>query len=838
MEISGPRLVGDWEVGAHVGSGSFAIVWRGRHRLTGQDAAIKEINLSRLNAKLRSSLESEVTILRRIKHANIVRLLDVIETRSRLYLVMEFCAGGDLSQFLRHGRVLPEATARHFLRQLAAGLREMWAHHLVHRDLKPQNLLLSRSSPEADLRIADFGFARNLQPQGLAETLCGSPLYMAPEILGSHKYDAKADLWSVGAILFEMVGGRPPFTGANQLQLLRSIQRAPARLPEGAAAALSAPCRALIAALLRPNPVERISFEEFFRHPFLRADFASTPPYVLHSGIAGRGPQPMPRSRSAAGFGQQVVGFDGPGLTAPGTNAAAVHAAVPLGALSHALRSRASLDAAREGAVVAARGAPAPRDAAPPGGAVPPSPPVLPGWAAAGSAPVRTGLGHVPLVPGPGRRTESPAPQEVRRSVARHPLAPEPTSDVQSGASSQTSEEGFVLVSALPSPERARRGARSGEGDVALGLEPVSVRPREAEPGDPSLVPQRAEARPPPSDEDGRETPSGPDSDNDASSDSLSGHAFAGRASPGAGPPGDDPGWTTWRGPGPARRLWRQVAGLLCALARDAEGGRSAAGAAAFDPGAALSLHLAALQLLDAAAGGGQVEDEAELGGDGPSHPPRPRSPRSPDSHLDGLPCTSLGTEIRAALEGAGRAAAALEGAGRAAAALEGAGRAAAAPEGAAAAPRDPSSHGASALSPDGMPETGPSPALPDPWAALFAGALAWAREGAVRELVGGGGGGGGELYARALHSLSFLALADVEGGEGAPHAPRLADLQPPVALERGDRARVLRYRSAVLARLIACGGGAGSGETPSSKSTAPWAEAAPARDPLAGARP
>ncbi|RMZ53892.1 hypothetical protein APUTEX25_005574 [Auxenochlorella protothecoides] len=411
MEISGPRLVGDWEVGAHVGSGSFAIVWRGRHRLTGQDAAIKEINLSRLNAKLRSSLESEVTILRRIKHANIVRLLDVIETRSRLYLVMEFCAGGDLSQFLRHGRVLPEATARHFLRQLAAGLREMWAHHLVHRDLKPQNLLLSRSSPEADLRIADFGFARNLQPQGLAETLCGSPLYMAPEILGSHKYDAKADLWSVGAILFEMVGGRPPFTGANQLQLLRSIQRAPARLPEGAAAALSAPCRALIAALLRPNPVERISFEEFFRHPFL-------------------------------------------------------------------------------------------------------------------------------------------------------------------------------------------------------------------------------------------------------------------------------------------------------------------------------------------------------------------------------------------------------------------------------------------ALSPDGMPETGPSPALPDPWAALFAGALAWAREGAVRELVGGGGGGGGELYARALHSLSFLALADVEGGEGAPHAPRLADLQPPVALERGDRARVLRYRSAVLARLIACGGGAGSGETPSSKSTAPWAEAAPARDPLAGARP
>lgn len=79
MDISGPRLIGDWEMGGHIGSGSFAIVWRGRHRLTGQDAAIKEIDLSRLNSKLRSSLESEVAILRGIHHPNIVALLDVIE---------------------------------------------------------------------------------------------------------------------------------------------------------------------------------------------------------------------------------------------------------------------------------------------------------------------------------------------------------------------------------------------------------------------------------------------------------------------------------------------------------------------------------------------------------------------------------------------------------------------------------------------------------------------------------------------------------------------------------------------------------------------------------------
>lgn len=100
-----------------------------------------------------------------------------------MFLIMEYCAGGDLSGFIRTRKRVPEATARGLLVQLAAGLRELWSHHLVHRDLKPQNLLLSEEGAGAVLKIADFGFARALQPHNLAETLCGSPLYMAPEIL-------------------------------------------------------------------------------------------------------------------------------------------------------------------------------------------------------------------------------------------------------------------------------------------------------------------------------------------------------------------------------------------------------------------------------------------------------------------------------------------------------------------------------------------------------------------------------------------------------------------------------------------------------------------------------
>ncbi|KAK9818339.1 hypothetical protein WJX72_010890 [[Myrmecia] bisecta] len=248
------KMVGEWELTQQIGSGSFAVVWKACHRATGQEVAIKEINTDKLNKKLKQSLESEVSILKQIEHKNIVQLLDVVEERSRLYLIMEYCAGGDLAGYIRRCKRVPEAAARAILQQLGSGLQELWAHHLVHRDLKPQNLLLSDASAQAVLKIADFGFARNLQPQGLAETLCGSPLYMAPEILQFHKYDAKADLWSVGTILYELVTGRPPFNGANHMQLLRNIERCEARIPDQIAAQLSDPCKHLIHNLLKRNP--------------------------------------------------------------------------------------------------------------------------------------------------------------------------------------------------------------------------------------------------------------------------------------------------------------------------------------------------------------------------------------------------------------------------------------------------------------------------------------------------------------------------------------------------------------------------------------------------------
>ncbi|CAL9083187.1 unnamed protein product [Musa acuminata var. zebrina] len=264
----GRRLVGDYIIDRQIGAGAFSTVWLARHRIQGTEVAVKEIAMSRLSEKLRRSLLSEVSILGRISHPNIIALYDFIQIPGRIYLVLELCRGGDLSLYIQsHGRV-SEATAMYFMKQLASGLQVLRANNVIHRDLKPQNLLLSTYDENATLKIADFGFARSLSPSTLADTLCGTPLYMAPEVMELKKYDGKADLWSVGVIFYQLVTGKTPFTANNQIELLQNIVNAK-QLCFPSHHNLSSDCMDLCQKLLHPNAVERLTFEEFFNHQFL-----------------------------------------------------------------------------------------------------------------------------------------------------------------------------------------------------------------------------------------------------------------------------------------------------------------------------------------------------------------------------------------------------------------------------------------------------------------------------------------------------------------------------------------------------------------------------------------
>ncbi|KAG6614193.1 ULK/ULK protein kinase [Phytophthora cinnamomi] len=292
--MAGRASIGEYVVTSKLGSGSFAVVYRGYHKTSKTPVAIKALSLHKLSGKLLTNLEMEIAIMRQIDHPNVVKLYDIKKTDKHMYLMLEYCAGGDLQQYMRRraqegggdraARLLSEDVARHFLRELAKGMQCLWQRNLIHRDLKPQNLLLVEDSPTSALKIADFGFARHLATTSMAETLCGSPLYMAPEILRFQKYDAKADLWSVGTILFEMLAGRPPYGGANHVQLLANIERQPLRFPP--TLQLSRECRHLLVALLQRKPALRLGFAEFFADPFV--DLQPLPEQVEEAEAARR----------------------------------------------------------------------------------------------------------------------------------------------------------------------------------------------------------------------------------------------------------------------------------------------------------------------------------------------------------------------------------------------------------------------------------------------------------------------------------------------------------------------------------------------------------------------
>ncbi|KAK2463328.1 hypothetical protein APHAL10511_004639 [Amanita phalloides] len=301
-EVKPYIIVGD------LGKGSFATVYKGYHEETRKHVAVKTVKRDILTAKLFDNLQSEIQILKSLSHRHITKLIDIVRAEKNIYLIMEYCAGGDLTNYIKkRGRVegleyapspeappqyyphprmggLSEVVVRSFLRQLARALKFLRNRNLIHRDIKPQNLLLNPASPEEHarghplgvpiLKVADFGFARSLPNAMMAETLCGSPLYMAPEILRYEKYDAKADLWSVGAVLYEMSVGKPPFRAMNHIELLKKIEHTKLiKFPDedpgaknGASDAPSVPddIKKLIRALLKRNPAERASFDDFF----------------------------------------------------------------------------------------------------------------------------------------------------------------------------------------------------------------------------------------------------------------------------------------------------------------------------------------------------------------------------------------------------------------------------------------------------------------------------------------------------------------------------------------------------------------------------------------------
>lgn len=173
------KTVGDYQLKEKIGKGSYADVYKGTHKVTGVKYAIKAISKDILSEpKLLAGLESEIKIMREFSHENIVGLHEYFSSEKNFYLVLELCEGGDLSKFIKKKKRLDERLAHKFLAQITSGLAFLHEKDFIHRDLKPANVLLNEFSDNATLKLADFGFARQLTVASLAQTRCGTPLYM------------------------------------------------------------------------------------------------------------------------------------------------------------------------------------------------------------------------------------------------------------------------------------------------------------------------------------------------------------------------------------------------------------------------------------------------------------------------------------------------------------------------------------------------------------------------------------------------------------------------------------------------------------------------------------
>ena len=254
-----------------IGKGSFSRVYKG-YKVGYPDklVAIKKIDYDTENERLKKEIE----VMKGIKHPNIIKLYDVCYQDDSIFLILEYCIKGDFSKFLKK-RPLKEEYAQKYLLQISSALNYLFNNNIIHRDLKPHNILVTDNN---DLKISDFGFARYFEKNTLVDTLCGSPLYMAPEIMKNKNYTVKSDLWSVGIILYEMLTGKTPFKVKTFYNLIRSIDNNEIIFPKNIL--ISDECHDLLFKLLKKDPNQRIEWEEFFTHPWLKK-FYSTESLII-----------------------------------------------------------------------------------------------------------------------------------------------------------------------------------------------------------------------------------------------------------------------------------------------------------------------------------------------------------------------------------------------------------------------------------------------------------------------------------------------------------------------------------------------------------------------------
>lgn len=259
MENTSNILMQKYELGRLLGQGTFAKVYYARSTITNQSVAVKVIDKDKVIKNGQADhIKREISVMRLIKHPNVIELFEVMATKSKIYFVMEYAKGGELFKKVAKGK-LKEEVAHKYFRQLVSAVDFCHSRGVYHRDIKPENILLDENE---NLKVSDFrlsALAESKRQDGLLHTTCGTPAYVAPEVIKRKGYDgAKADIWSCGVVLFVLLAGYFPFHDPNMMEMYRKISKAefkcPSWFPQGV--------QRLLRKMLDPNPETRISIDK------------------------------------------------------------------------------------------------------------------------------------------------------------------------------------------------------------------------------------------------------------------------------------------------------------------------------------------------------------------------------------------------------------------------------------------------------------------------------------------------------------------------------------------------------------------------------------------------